>query len=180
MTCIVGAVDKDGVVIGGDSAGVAGLDLTVRADEKVFTNGEFLFGFTSSFRMGQLLRYAFSPPPVPEGKDVFAYMVTDFIDAVRSCLKHGGFASKENETESGGTFLVGFRGRLFEINSDYQVGEPRDEFAAVGCGEQIAKGAMYALRYIDQPSETKVSIAINAAERFSAGVRLPYVIKRIP
>ena len=35
---------------------------TVEKDEKVFQNGDFLISFTSSFRMGQLLRYAFEPP----------------------------------------------------------------------------------------------------------------------
>jgi hypothetical protein len=38
MTCIVGLVDKGDVYIGGDSAGVAGLSLSIRADEKVFGN----------------------------------------------------------------------------------------------------------------------------------------------
>ena len=37
MTCIAGLVDSNGdIYIGGDSAGVAGYDLTIRADEKVF------------------------------------------------------------------------------------------------------------------------------------------------
>ena len=38
MTCIVGYLDKKTkkVTIGGDSAGVAGLDITIRKDEKVF------------------------------------------------------------------------------------------------------------------------------------------------
>ena len=58
MTCIVGLVHEGVVYIGGDSAGVGGMSLTVRADEKVFQNGEFLMGFTTSFRMGQLLRYS--------------------------------------------------------------------------------------------------------------------------
>ena len=36
MTCIVGYLDKKTkkVTIGGDSAGVAGLDITIRKDEK--------------------------------------------------------------------------------------------------------------------------------------------------
>ena len=62
MTCIVGLVHEGVVYIGGDSAGVAGLSLVVRADEKVLRNGDFLMGFTTSFRMGQLLRYKLDPP----------------------------------------------------------------------------------------------------------------------
>ena len=41
MTCIVGLVHGGKVYMGGDSAGVGGYCLTVRADEKVFRNGEF-------------------------------------------------------------------------------------------------------------------------------------------
>lgn len=62
MTCIVGLVDKGSIYMGGDSAGVAGLSVTTRADEKVFLNGPFIMGFTTSFRMGQILRYKFVPP----------------------------------------------------------------------------------------------------------------------
>ncbi len=62
MTCIVGVV-KDGVVyIGGDSAGVSGLRLIKRKDSKVFKRKGFIIGYTSSFRMGQLLRFKLDPP----------------------------------------------------------------------------------------------------------------------
>ncbi|HEV2125915.1 MAG TPA: hypothetical protein VGW38_24420, partial [Chloroflexota bacterium] len=142
MTCVVGLVHRGTVYIGADSAGVAGWDLTVRADQKVFHNGPFLFGFTTSFRMGQLLRYSLVPPQHDPTVEVERYLATAFMDAVRACLKDGGFASKQNEQESGGNFLIGYQGQLFEIGSDYQVGRPVDEFAAVGCGAQIALGAM--------------------------------------
>jgi len=62
MTCIVGLVENGKVYIGGDSAGVAGLDITTRKDEKVFQKENMIFGFTSSFRMGQILRYSFKNP----------------------------------------------------------------------------------------------------------------------
>lgn len=185
MTCIVGYIDKQErkVYMGGDSAGVTGgYSLMVRADEKVFKNGDYLMGFTSSFRMGQLLRYAFVPPVPEEGEDINKFMVTKFIDAVRKCLKDGGYAQKDKEEESGGTFLVGYKGHLFEIDDDYQVGIPVDGFASVGCGEQIAKGALFSMnQYWDKsvPTEEKVRCALEAAERFSAGVRNPFVILNI-
>ena len=50
MTCIVGVAHKGAVYIGGDSAAVAGWALTCRADHKVFKNGDFVMGFTTSFR----------------------------------------------------------------------------------------------------------------------------------
>lgn len=179
MTCIAGLVHDGKVYIGGDSAGVNSVyDLTVRADEKVFRNGDFLFGFTSSFRMGQLLRYALSPPNL-YGRDVMTYLCTDWINAVRDCLKSGGYARKENETESGGTFLLGFKGRLFEVHGDYQVGEPVDRYAAVGCGDSYAKGVLYASansQIATTDPEPRILLALAAAERHSAGVRGPFTV----
>jgi hypothetical protein len=174
MTAIAGFVDNGKVWIGGDSAGVAGFDLTVRADSKVFQNGEFLFGFTSSFRMGQLLRFSFTPPVMKQGQDLYAYMVTDFVNAVRDCLKAGGYANKKDEEERGGTFLVGVRGRLFKIEGDYQVGEPLGGYDACGCGDQIIAGALFATSGMDPAGRMK--LALKAAQNHSAGVRGPFCI----
>lgn len=178
MTCIVGLTHPGGVVIGGDSAGVAGLDLTVRADRKVFRNGDFLMGFTSSFRMGQLLAYKLVPPTPREGHDTMRYLVTDYIDAVRDCLKAGGFARSDNSVESGGVFLVGYAGRLFQVASDYQVGESAHGYDACGCGESFALGALHANRNNPDPV-ARVMEALEAAEAFSAGVRRPFVIEQL-
>jgi ATP-dependent protease HslVU (ClpYQ) peptidase subunit len=178
MTCIVGLVHDGKVYMGGDSAGVAGYDLTVRADEKVFTNGEFIMGFTSSFRMGQLLRYKFKPPYHMPGVPTDEYMVTSFVDEVRKCLREGGYARNNNGEESGGTFLVGYKGELFVIHDDYQVAKVVDGFAAVGCGYQVARGALFATSPGLLP-EDRVKKALEAAERFSAGVRGPFVIKSL-
>lgn len=176
MTAIAGFIHSDGSVwVGGDSAGVAGLDLTRRADQKVFRNGEFIFGFTSSFRMGQLLRYAFQPPAAADSQDVMAFMATTFVDAVRACLKSGGYASRVNETESAGTFLVAFRGRLFLIDSDYQVSESFCGYAACGAGGSVACGALYATRDREDPRE-RMYIVLHAAENHNAAVRGPFTI----
>lgn len=175
MTCIAGLKYDKGVIIGGDSAGVGGYDLTVRSDTKVFQNGPFLMGFTSSFRMGQLLHWTFRGDRLehPEGMSSEAFMSTVFVNAVRQCLKDGGYARKNNEEEIGGTFLVGYRRELFVVESDYQVGIPEDGYAAVGCGAQIALGALFASRVYEDHPEARVLQALEAAERFSAGVRRP-------
>jgi hypothetical protein len=181
VTCIVGLVDNGTVYIGGDSAGVGGYDLSVRADEKVFHNGSFLMGFTSSFRMGQLLRYKFIPPehPFEAGgvMDTYKYMVTVFVDAVRECLKAGGFASKEHEEETGGRFLVGYKGRLFMIDIDYQVGETVAGYDSVGCGAEVALGALYASDKF--PSEERVTMALSASAQHNAGVRGPFKVEKL-
>lgn len=175
MTCIVGLVDKGDVYIGGDSAGVAGLSLSIRADEKVFGNGPFIMGFTSSFRMGQLLRYKFSPPAQTVHQDDMEYMVTSFIDACRTCFSQNGFGDKD--ATRGGSFLVGYKGTLYTIEGDYQVGKLHAPFDAVGCGSDLALGALYASE--GHPPEKRINLALGAASTFSAGVAPPFVILRL-
>ncbi len=175
MTCIVGLKRGEKIYMGGDSAGVAGLDLIVRADQKVFKKNNFIFGFTSSFRMGQLLRFCFTPPPHHPSKDVYEYMVSDFVNGLRTCMKDGGFARKKDEEESGGTFLVGYKKRLFKIEEDYQVGESVFNFDSCGCGSRHALGALHILtKEGKHKPEQAVRQALATAQQFSAGVREPF------
>ncbi|MFH9561225.1 hypothetical protein ACH4K7_33330 [Streptomyces globisporus] len=178
MTAIVGLVRKNRVHLGADSAGVSGLQLTVRADRKVYRTGPYVMGFTSSFRMGQLLHYAFQPPQ-PTG-DLHGFMVTTWADAVRNCLKEGGWARKDSEQEMAGTFLVGVEGRLFVVCDDYQVGEPADGYAAVGCGDDLALGALHATAHLGMTPRARLTAALAAAEHHSAGVTGPYSYASTP
>lgn len=175
MTCIVGIAEQGKVYIGGDSAGVAGYAITIRADEKVFQAGRFLIGFTSSFRMGQLLRYNFHAPEQPEGMDAFQYMVTMVVENLRECLKTGGYARREFDQEQGGCFLIGYAGRLFMVDSDYQVAESLCSYMAAGCGQDVALGALYATQ--GQAPRQRIEVALAAAETFIAGVRRPFVVR---
>ncbi len=178
MTCIAGIAVNGKVWMGADSAGIAGWELSIRSDPKVFQNGPFLMGFTSSFRMGQLLRWSFVPPHHDEGVEDEKYMITTFVDAVRSCLKNGGCATKDKEAEAGGTFLVGYRGRIYRIEDNYQVGVAADGFDACGVGESSARGSLHTSgRLIPRISaEQRVQWALEAAERCSAGVRGPFLV----
>ncbi|GAA3785553.1 hypothetical protein GCM10022403_020400 [Streptomyces coacervatus] len=172
MTVIVGLVHRKRVHLAGDSAGSDDYRLTICRDPKVFTSGPYVLGFTSSFRMGQLLHYALEPPH-PEG-DLYRFMATTFVNAVRNCLKDGGWARKESEQEQAGTFLVGIHGRLFAIHGDYQVAEPADAYAAVGCGDEYALGALHATADLGMRPRKRLGAALRAADHHSGAVAAPY------
>lgn len=178
MTAIVGLVHEGSVWIGGDSAGTYAQSYgqQIRADVKVFTRERYAFGFTTSFRMGQLLRYSMRVPEKPPSRDLEEFMATDFIDAVRDCLKQGGFARKDNEVERGGGFLVGYLGRLFMIGGDYQVGENVVPYNAVGSGEDIALGALHATQGLRLNPRARIRSALEAAATWNAAVRPPFKI----
>ena len=174
MTCIVSIVDNGTVYMGADSAGIAGLSITIRKDPKVFTNGPFLLGFTQSFRMGQLLRFKFDPPKQTVSQDDYQYLVTDFIDSIRKCFSVNGFGDKEATT--GGNFLVGYKGKLYTIEKDHQVGIPSVNYDAVGCGSDLALGSLHSTAKLKLKPEERITMALEAAAEFSAGVAAPFII----
>jgi hypothetical protein len=178
VTAIVAIIENDTIYMGGDSAGVdpSRLSLITRKDPKVFKNGPFIMGFTSSYRMGQLLRYTFRPPEHPNNVSVDRYMVTIFVETVRECLRSGGYTTINNNNENGGNFLVGYRGKLFNINDDFQVGIPANNYDAIGCGGSICLGSLHTTHELNIPPRDRIKMALKAAEEFSAGIRGPFNI----
>ncbi len=176
MTCIAGIAQDGNVYIGGDSAGVSDWDTTTLSSPKVFHVGDFLIGYTSSFRMGQLLQYQLSVKE-QDGECDRAYMITVFAEAVREVLKSYGYASIDNNTESGGAFLVGYRGRLYGMGQNFAVLERADMFDAVGCGKFYALGAL-AVNVSDSPKD-RITEALTVSAHFCAAVRAPFHIEAI-
>lgn len=172
MTCIVAIVDRGKVHIGADSLGSNGFTKEVRVEPKVFDNGEFLIGGTSSFRMLNLLRWKFNPPTVKDGDDLHKFMCTEFVDSVRKLFTDNGYSVTTEDWVSG-VFLVGIRGRLFKIESDFQVAEY--EYIACGSGEYHALGCMYNDNRKNKKDVLKR--ALECAEHFVTSVQRPFIIK---
>lgn len=181
MTCIVGLVDKDTVYIGADSLGSNGYSKTVRKDKKVFHLKDIeraVMGYTSSFRMGQLLMYGtglIEKIDAYENKINHEYMVTKFIPNVIKLFDNGGYGKTDNGQKKGGEFLFGYKDQLYQIESDYQVGEPIEKYAACGSGEDFALGSLHSTKKIEDPIE-RIRMALQAATNYSVGVAPPYYI----
>jgi ATP-dependent protease HslVU (ClpYQ) peptidase subunit len=175
MTCIAGCVDDEQLVIGADSSSTDGHGLTFEArSPKIFRCGDGILGFTTSWRMGQILEHAFKPPTIGKDVSVERYLCTEWIDAVRGALGSAGWKQRDDERDRGGTFLYGFRGRLFLVDAEFQVVEPRDGYAACGSGWQVAWGAMAALRNLGHPADATVRGALTAASKHNAPIRAPF------
>lgn len=176
MTLIVGVIEKEKVFIGADSASVGGLNITIRKDPKVFKVGDFIIGCTTSWRMIQLIRYSFKPPKRYDDVDIFEYLCTSFVNELRTVFKNGGFSEIDKGVESGGTFLIGWRNRLFYIDSDYQVGEAVDNHEACGCGKYYALGALDSMDPA-RPAQERIKEALQIGVYRSGGVRPPFIIE---
>lgn len=177
MTCVVGLVQKGRVYLGVDSAAVQGWTRRPSQVSKVFRRGPFLIGYTTSFRMGQLLEHHLTVPAQKDTQTDMSFMVTLFIESVRVLLKEKGFTKIESNTEKGGQFLVAYRKHLYTIESDFQVGHMVEQFDAIGSGAEFALGAMKALE--KTAPMARVRKALEIAANYNMGVCGPFTIKTL-
>jgi ATP-dependent protease HslVU (ClpYQ) peptidase subunit len=99
------------------------------------------------------------------------------MDAVIKCFKDKGYARIDSGEVEGGQFLLGYKGNLYMIASDFQVAKIKTPFDSVGCGMYYAIGALYILNKDNKLSaEEKILSALEVAESNSAGVRRPFNI----
>ncbi len=185
MTAIVGYIDNGGDVhLAGDTRAMSTSDYSAHslADGKVFRTGSYLMGYTTSFRMGQVLEHSFVPPnPMPGAPCDMRFMVNVFVTKLRAAFKANGFATKDKEVEEGGTFLVGYvgesykaRGILYRIQEDYAVLQNSYNFDACGCGSQIIMGSMFSSDKPYYSTVDRLLTALEAAAAFSGGVGGPF------
>lgn len=181
MTAIAGIIDNGRVHLAGDSAVTRGWGLALKPSGKLFRHGPYVIGVSGSLRAAQLLQHAFTPSEPPAGKQLAGFMATAFVDGMRSALKDGGHATATNSEEAAViTMLVGVHGRLFKVCGDYGVCEGSEPFDAVGCGEEFALGALHATEGLGWKPRKRLRAALEAAERFSAGVRAPFTFAATP
>jgi ATP-dependent protease HslVU (ClpYQ) peptidase subunit len=175
MTCIVGIAQSGKVWMGGDSLGVRnGTKLTMNGG-KVARVGEFVLGACGYQRHVSLSRHVFDPPPLVADADLDVYMAKEFAEGWRSCLRDNGMLGVEDGVEYfDGMLLVGARGALYEIDSNFGVCRPSEGYSAIGSGDNIALGALYAAK--GAPPEKRIRLALEAAERWDSGVRGPFQI----
>src|SRR3954469_20148546 len=186
MTAIIGLVDEHGNVhMGGDSAGTTNQgDQSVLLNQKVFSPEHgpwFLFGCCGTFRLAQVLQYAFVPPLPPGPKvSLEAFMATVFVESVKKLFRQTGLMHTDNTgAEVGHTFLVGYQGRVFKIEDNFQVLADARKYTATGTGESVALGALYATDGL-APPEQRIQLALSAAAHYNAMVREPFHVHSLP
>lgn len=180
MTCIVGLEMSDGVWIAGDSCGSDGILQITYQQSKVFYKGELLLGYTSSFRMGQLLEYHWQVPDHPSGKTDLNYLVTEVVPSLLSLYQAQGYEKKYTDGQrAGGICLLGYRGKLYRMDSDFHLGRNSCGYDAVGSGTQVALGALAALVDAGLRPQLLLAEVLEIASRFCVGVLPPFTILQL-
>jgi len=185
MTCVIGYIDKakNKLYIGADSMmSTENMKMYVNIDnQKVFQNGEFTFGVCGSPRMMSLLRYSLLVPERTIHQLDTDYMNTDFIESVRNLFISSGFGGLDaNNTQTGGVFLVGYNGKIYRVDSDYQVLLIDDDYISIGSGCEYALGALSALEHTKMKTADKVELALLCSARYNPFVGGNNYIMEVP
>jgi ATP-dependent protease HslVU (ClpYQ) peptidase subunit len=173
MSTVVGIVNENGVWMGADSAATTeGGESRNILFKKMFRNKDYLFGITGSIRGGQVLFPEHFTPPKK---------VHELPDAIREQFREKGciaLASDDQTEVQLCNFLVGYKGKLYEILVDFAMNE-LCEYDAIGSGSSFAFGALYTIRNTNLKPEQRIKIALRAATHFDTSTAPPFNIKKL-
>lgn len=177
MTCIVALKTKTGFVMGADSIATDMYHYGTMVNPKIFKKGEFIIGFTNSFRFGKIIEHSFNPPKHKAGLTDDEYLNTVFSTELRKCLKDGGYTYIKDNHEEGGGALIGYHGKVWVSQDDFSVIEYRGEVIAVGSGRVPVEAAVKALKKHTKMSDEDILLAaLHAVEETIISVKAPFNI----
>lgn len=147
MTCIIGYVDTKGNGhMVGDSAGT-NVTYHSRIDlhsAKIFEKCGMLIGYTTSFRMGQILEHCLEFPDRTAGLTDFEYLIRQLVPAIRKVFVEEKYI--QDTDKQGGNFIIVWKGAVYEIQGDFSVFNHSRGFASCGSGNSHAQGFIEACR----------------------------------
>lgn len=182
MTAIVGLVHNGAVWLAGDRCVTAGTAVVPSATPKVWRSGDLLIGCAGDQSWLAAWRAEFRPSEdawAPD--DPLHWLTVEGVQAVRRRMGDWGQIGKTSDGAElcDGTAIVGYAGRLYEINgAGMSVIECAESVAGVGCGANIAIGAVCGqMACTDQQRRQPANIlrvAMEASRMFCAYVRAPF------
>jgi len=169
MSCVVAITDCKKVYMAAESAATSMEgDRRLIVPSKIIKNGPYLFGYSGSVRTGQLLEPHFFKPP----KNVL-----DIPDALMELLEAKKSLSF-SETQTAllqCNIIVGYKSKIYEILSDFQLNEPAIEYVAVGSGACYAFGSLSTTSSLQiKDINQRLTLALDSACLFSADCKGPY------
>ena len=169
MTCIVAVAETGKVWIGGDSAVSIGDSIEIQRDPKVRKRGKIVIGTAGDGRWENVIHYGVKIPDITA--DLDNWVSVDLCDAIRQYLRQCGETEAEKPE---GDLLIGVRGRIYNIDSDWCCFKPVNSYAAIGSGSSAALAALDA--GIRGTPKNRIKRALEIAEKRTPFVRRPFRI----
>lgn len=167
MTCIVAIAHEGIVYMGADRGHSTASWISSSTRPKISQHGEYLFGYSSNAGIGQWIQQGMEFPPIYID-DNYKHLITVFMPALRDFL-HDNDIKKDGDTHEADLYL-GFRGKVYEINTDHMYCTEYTEIAG-GSGYQYAFGSLYTS--IDKDPIERIGLALGAAITYSPSCQGP-------
>lgn len=170
MTIIVGLNKGESTILASDSSASDDSGIEARNEAKVWRDGDWLVGSCPSFRLMQLLQYHIDITSLIGDPDEACIrdLVTKLVPVMKCVIE------AEMPEVIDWTVILGGRGNLYQIQSDYAV-NCVSKTIAIGSGSEYALGSLF-----DADSDTLLdaftvaSTAVRAACEHSMSCCLPY------
>jgi ATP-dependent protease HslVU (ClpYQ) peptidase subunit len=155
MTTIIGTVKNGNLTLGADSQVTDGdrKNNHVIMEKITKSNGYLIAGSGDSLPC-DILQHIFVPP-IPnatEKKDLYKFMITKFVPAMREALDENGYKPHPGD-DSTFSMLIAYDGEMFDIGDDFSVCLNNDGIYGVGNGSKFAIGALYAGASVEKALE---------------------------
>lgn len=162
MTAILGFVQDGITYMAGERGNSDEITIGTSLTPKVMNIGPYTYGYAGITGLGQSIAHNFLFTHPNDNKDIYQYLLTHTIPALRRYVNTLDFKIDE---ENNADILLGYKGRLFEISTyDFQCVEYG--VSAIGSGRDLCLGSYHALEYNPDPIYIATT-SIRAAIRFS-------------
>jgi len=181
LTCIVSYTDNNKMYLACDNYTQMGERVYRKTLPKVYEKGDLLIGGAGNVSNLQAVFYFtdFTRDETKEDdkRDDFHYILFDVVEEMRLALKSRGLIRFEDGVEVyDASFLVGYKGKFYNIGPDFSVMESVEPYDSVGTGKMVALGSLYTTNYFDLPVERKIEFALEAASVHHSDVEPPFEI----
>jgi hypothetical protein len=160
MTVIVGSTIGNTIYMASDRGASDGDTIISLPRPKITIRDGWIYGTAGSIGTGQLLDII--NLPVPEG-NILYLIRKEIVSDLKEMIEELG----NNDPEHSADFLIGAKGRLFEVTTqDWGVTEIKE--GAVGSGSLFSFGSLYTTSLDTSISiQDRLKIAVNAAITYS-------------
>lgn len=171
MTCVVAYKENGKIYMGADTIGSdENMRVSHRMNKKVWKKFDMIFGISGSYRIGQLVQYSLEIPEHDDSKNDMAYFLEDFIPSFIKCLKENEITLDEGELKEF-NMLIGYKGNIYRLESDFNIGINKECYDVIGSGEDIATGALFILAKDKKlKPKQKIKLALDASSRYVSSV----------
>lgn len=177
---IVAAVEKNSKVYFGCDSIFGTDDLKDKfADSKFVKFPDLIIGFSGYLRAFQVVKRQLKIRKDIKKTDDWFHI--NFISSMKDVLRKNGVLVVENEQEklpSNCNFLIGFKGKIYEMDDDFSMFRSARGFACIGSGSNVALGSLWTTRDLASP-QARLRLALEASVELVPSCAPPFFYEEL-